>query len=51
MSPSEQPLVCLVDDLQWLDRASAQALAFVARRLGAESVALDRGDAVSSIPT
>jgi hypothetical protein len=36
----EQPLVCLVDDLQWLDRASAQVLAFVARRLGAESVAL-----------
>jgi DNA-binding CsgD family transcriptional regulator len=36
----EQPLACLVDDLQWLDRASAQALAFVARRLGAESVAL-----------
>ena len=36
----EQPLVCLVDDAQWLDRASAQALAFVARRLLAESVAL-----------
>ncbi|MGY4650275.1 DNA-binding CsgD family transcriptional regulator [Mycobacterium sp. URHB0021] len=36
----EQPLVCLVDDLQWLDRASAQALAFVARRLGAEAVGM-----------
>ncbi|HEY2437310.1 MAG TPA: AAA family ATPase, partial [Solirubrobacteraceae bacterium] len=36
----EQPLVCLVDDAQWLDRASTQALAFVARRLLAESVAL-----------
>jgi DNA-binding CsgD family transcriptional regulator len=36
----ERPLVCLVDDAQWLDRASGQALAFVARRLGAESVAL-----------
>jgi DNA-binding CsgD family transcriptional regulator len=36
----EQPLVCLVDDAQWLDRASAEALAFVARRLLAESVAL-----------
>jgi predicted ATPase len=36
----EQPLICLVDDEQWLDRASAQALAFVARRLGAESVGL-----------
>ena len=36
----ERPLVCVVDDAQWLDRASAQALAFVARRLLAESVAL-----------
>jgi hypothetical protein len=39
-SADEQPLVCLVDDAQWLDRASAQALAFVARRLLADSVAL-----------
>src|SRR5215472_18720778 len=37
---AERPLVCLVDDEQWLDRASAQVLAFAARRLGAESVAL-----------
>ncbi|MFG2788251.1 ATP-binding protein [Streptomyces sp. NPDC048419] len=36
----EQPLICLVDDQQWLDRASAQVLAFVARRLGAESIGL-----------
>jgi DNA-binding CsgD family transcriptional regulator len=36
----ERPLVCVVDDAQWLDRASAQALTFVARRLGAESVAM-----------
>jgi hypothetical protein len=36
----EQPLLCLVDDAQWLDQASAHTLAFVARRLLAESVAL-----------
>ncbi|HEY2657801.1 MAG TPA: AAA family ATPase [Solirubrobacteraceae bacterium] len=36
----EQPLLCVVDDAQWLDRASAQTLVFVARRLLAESVAL-----------
>jgi DNA-binding CsgD family transcriptional regulator len=36
----EQPLLCVVDDAQWLDRASAQALVFVARRLLAESIAL-----------
>lgn len=34
----EQPLVCLVDDAQWLDRVSAQTLTFVARRLLAERV-------------
>ncbi len=34
----EQPLVCVIDDEQWLDHASAQALGFVARRLAADPV-------------
>ena len=36
----EKPLLWIVDDAHWLDEASSQTLAFVARRLGAESVAL-----------
>jgi DNA-binding CsgD family transcriptional regulator len=36
----KRPLVCVVDDAQWQDSASVQVLAFVARRLGAESVAM-----------
>ncbi|WP_138757441.1 helix-turn-helix transcriptional regulator [Modestobacter altitudinis] len=36
----DRPLVCVVDDAQWLDEASAQALGFVARRLAAHPVAL-----------
>src|SRR6202011_3558097 len=36
----QQPLLCVVDDAQWLDRGSAQALAVVGRRLLAEPVAL-----------
>ena len=34
----ERPLLCLVDEAQWLDRSSAEALAFAARRLEAEGV-------------
>src|ERR1700733_13950985 len=36
----QEPLVCVIDDAQWLDQASARTLAFVARRLMAESIAL-----------
>ena len=35
-----EPLVCLIDDTQWLDQASVQALAFVARRLLAERIGM-----------
>jgi DNA-binding CsgD family transcriptional regulator len=40
VAAAERPLVCVIDDAQWLDRRSAQALTFAARRLVAESVAL-----------
>ncbi len=36
----QQPLLCLIDDTQWLDHASAQTIAFAARRLQADPVAM-----------
>jgi DNA-binding CsgD family transcriptional regulator len=51
----EQPVACAVDDAQWLDSASARTLAFVARRLAAERIALmfaarERGETLSGLP-
>src|SRR3954451_23001385 len=51
----QQPLLSVVDDAQWLDRASARALGFVARRLLAEKIALvfatrALGDALAGLP-
>jgi DNA-binding CsgD family transcriptional regulator len=36
----QRPMICVVDDAQWLDQASAQILGFVARRLLAERIAI-----------
>ena len=51
----ERPLLCLVDDEQWLDQASAQALGFAARRLAADPVGLvfaarEPDDALTGLP-
>jgi DNA-binding CsgD family transcriptional regulator len=51
----KEPLVCLVDDAQWLDQVTAQILAFVSRRLLAESVGLvfavrEPSDALAGLP-
>jgi DNA-binding CsgD family transcriptional regulator len=51
----EQPVICVADDIHWLDQVSAQVLAFVARRLGAEPVGLvfgarAAGDELAGLP-
>ncbi len=51
----EQPLLCVIDDAQWLDQVTVQTLAFVARRLLAEPVAMifavrDRPDVLAGLP-
>jgi len=54
---ADRPLVCIVDDVQWVDRMSAVVLGFAARRLGSESVALvfasrdvPEGDVLAGLP-
>jgi DNA-binding CsgD family transcriptional regulator len=51
----QRPLLCVVDDAQWLDRASARLFAFVARRLAAERIALvfaarELGETLAGLP-
>jgi DNA-binding CsgD family transcriptional regulator len=51
----KKPLICVIDDHQWMDQASRQVLAFVARRLGAESLGLlfatrEPGDELAGLP-
>src|SRR5580700_5408800 len=52
---NKEPLLCVIDDAQWLDRASAQAIGFVARRLFADQVAVvvatrERGGEFRGLP-
>jgi DNA-binding CsgD family transcriptional regulator len=56
LASSDQPLLCVIDDAQWLDQVSVQTLSFVARRLLAEPVALvfaardDGAEALAGLP-
>jgi DNA-binding CsgD family transcriptional regulator/tetratricopeptide (TPR) repeat protein len=53
---AERPLLCVIDDAQWADQASAQTMAFVANRLSADSVGIlfatrQPSDALRRLPT
>lgn len=53
LAAEQQPLLCVVDDAQWLDEASAHVLGFVARRVGPVPVGLlfaDRGERFTGLP-
>ncbi|MEU4292492.1 AAA family ATPase [Kribbella sp. NPDC026596] len=53
LAAAEQPVLCAVDDVQWLDEPSTHVLSFVARRVGPVPVALlfaDRGERVTGLP-
>lgn len=55
LAAANQPLLCVIDDAQWLDQVSVQTLGFVARRLLAEPVAVlfgvrDRPDVLADLP-
>ena len=47
---NEQPLVCIVDDAQWIDHESIEVITFVARRLQAERIAVLFGIRVPAVP-
>ncbi|WP_183518237.1 AAA family ATPase [Mycolicibacterium sp. BK634] len=55
LAAANQPLLCIIDDAQWLDQVSVQTLGFVSRRLLAEPVAVlfavrDRPDVLAGLP-
>ena len=45
---AEHPVLCLLDDIHWLDRESAEALAFTARRLHADALAFTAGGRIEA---
>ena len=49
-SAERRPVLVLVDDLQWLDRESAEAIVFAARRLGPDSVAFVLAARTGDVP-